>query len=235
MKDEQDQAKENFVSQQDSTFYAKLYQSKGLAGGHVILLNGPESSYYQETKKQAIEALRAYPGGLQIGGGITPDNAKEYLNAGASHVIVTSYVFQNGQIHRERLEKLVKAVGRERLVLDVSCRKKDGAYYVVTDRWQKYTQTKVSESLLDELYTSCDQLLIHGVDVEGTGSGIEKELVCLLGSWGKCPITYAGGIGSYQDLETLRILGKEKLDFTVGSKLDIFGGTLDFEQICSWR
>ncbi len=233
--DYKDQAKENFVSEADSTFYARIYQEKKLVGGHVIMLNGSSSPYYEETKQQALKALAAYPDGLQIGGGITPENAKEFLDAGASHVIVTSYVFRHGIVDEERLKKLVNTVGRKRLVLDVSCRKKDNEYFVVTDRWQTFTDTAVSEEVLDRLYTYCDELLIHGVDVEGSASGIEEPLAEMLGSWGKCPITYAGGIGSFEDLEKLKVLGKGKLDFTVGSALDIFGGKLNFDKICAWQ
>ena len=140
LKDAGDTASENFVSEKDAAWYARFYQKDGIRGGHVILLNGADSPYYEETKKQAKQALTAYPGGLQIGGGIRDTNAKEYLDAGASHVIVTSFVFKDGRFHPENLEKMVKAVGREHLVLDVSCRKKDGNYYIVTDRWQKFTE-----------------------------------------------------------------------------------------------
>lgn len=233
--DYMDQATENFVSEADSTFYAKLYQEKGLSGGHVILLNGSSSSYYEDTKEQAFKAVAAYPGGLQIGGGITPENAAEFLHAGASHVVVTSYVFREGKIDQERLEKMRDAVGKEHLVLDVSCRRKGDKYYVVTDRWQTFTDTVVNHQLLDKLYEYCDEFLIHGVDVEGSAKGIEEQLAAMLGDWGKCPITYAGGIGSFEDLQRLKELGQGKLDFTVGSALDIFGGNLDFNKVCQWK
>ena len=146
LKDEGNQAKENFVSEQDAAFYANMYKEGGIRGGHIILLNAKDSEYYNATKEQALLALKAYPGGLQVGGGITAENAKEFLDAGASHVIVTSYVFRDGQVDYERLEKLVEAVGKERLVLDLSCRRKEGAYYIVTDRWQKFTEEKVTLS-----------------------------------------------------------------------------------------
>ena len=135
LKDQNDQAAENFVSEQDAPFYAQLYKTHGISGGHIILLNARDSSYYEATKLQALAALQVYPGGLQVGGGITAENAHEFLMAGASHVIVTSYVFRDGKVDYGRLEKLVQAVGKEHLVLDLSCRKKDGAYYIVTDRW----------------------------------------------------------------------------------------------------
>ena len=179
-------------------------------------------------------ALAAYPGGMQIGGGITADNAQEYLDSGASHVIVTSYVFQDGIFHEERLQKLVNAVGKEHVVLDLSCRRKDGKFYVVTDRWQKFTELALSHKVLNELSKYCDEFLIHGVDVEGKGAGMETELVRMLGSWGGIPITYAGGIGSMEDLERFRKESGGKVDFTIGSALDLFGGKIPYAEVCSY-
>ena len=229
--DQNDYAKENFVSEQTAAWYARLYQKDGLQGGHIILLNGADSPYYEATKSQALEALRAYPGGLQVGGGMTPENADAFLNAGASQVIVTSYVFKDGQIRYENLEKIERAVGRDRLVLDLSCRKKDGAYHIVTDRWQKYTDVKVTPQLLTELSGYCSEFLIHAVDVEGKASGIEKELARMLGDWEGIPITYAGGVGSMEDVELLRKLGKGRLDVTIGSALDLFGGCIPYRNV----
>lgn len=231
LKDQGDLAAENFVSEQDAPFYAKLYQSYGIEGGHIILLNGKDSPHYEATKLQALAALQVYPGGLQVGGGITAENAHEFLRAGASHVIVTSYVFRDGKVDYDRLEKLVQAVGKEHLVLDLSCRKKDGAYYIVTDRWQKFTEERVTVELLDRLYQYADEFLIHAVDVEGKTSGIERELVELLGSWNRIPVTYAGGIGSFQNLEELAEWGQHHLNYTIGSALDLFGGTMKFEDV----
>lgn len=229
--DAQDEARENFVSTQDAAFYAALYRERGIGGGHVILLNPSSSSYYEETKRQALAALRAYPGGLQAGGGITPENAAEFLNAGASHVIVTSYVFTDGIVERDKLCKLVKAVGKEHLVLDLSVRLREGRYYIVTDRWQKYTSVELTEQVLDELSASCDEFLIHAVDVEGKAGGIEEPVAALLGGWGKCPVTYAGGVHCFEDLDRLRELGQSRVDVTIGSALDIFGGEMDFEEV----
>ena len=172
LKDQGDQAAENFVSEQDAAFYAELYKKAGLKGGHVILLNGKDSPYYNATKEQALLALSGYPGGLQIGGGICPENAAEYLNAGASHVIVTSYVFKNGVISWENLMKIRDVVGKERLVLDLSCRKRDGEYYIVTDRWQKFTEEIVTLELMEKLGSYCDEFLVHAVDVEGKVHGV---------------------------------------------------------------
>lgn len=231
LRDEGDQAKENFVAGQDAAFFARLYREHGVRGGHIILLNPVESPYYEATKEEAMEALKAYPGGMQVGGGIHAGNALEFLRAGASHVIVTSYVFRDGEINYENLEKLRAVTGRERLVLDLSCRNKEGEYYIVTDRWQKFTGQKLDEALLERLSGYADEFLVHAVDVEGKARGIEGEVAQILGNWGKMPITYAGGIGSFADLEELGRLGKEKLNFTVGSALDLFGGDMGFEEV----
>ena len=229
--DKGNQAKENFVSGQDAAFYARFYQKDGIKGGHVILLNAKDSEYYGKTKSQAIQALEAYPGGLQIGGGICAENAEEFLNAGASHVIVTSYVFKDGKINYENLEKLEKEVGKEHLVLDLSCRKKEDAYYIVTDRWQKFTSVQLTEEVLDELAGHCSEFLIHAVDVEGKASGIEKPLAKMLGEWKRIPITYAGGVGSYEDLRTLKEMGQNHVNVTIGSALDLFGGKMEYKKI----
>ena len=215
LKDEGNQASTNFTSELDAAWYARQYQKDHLKGGHIILLNPVGSEYYEATKKQAMGALAAYPGGMQIGGGITADNAQEYLDSGASHVIVTSYVFQDGIFHEERLQKLVNAVGKEHVVLDLSCRRKDGKFYVVTDRWQKFTELALSHKVLNELSKYCDEFLIHG-------------------SWDGIPITYAGGIGSMEDLERFRNESGGKVDFTIGSALDLFGGKIPYAEVCSY-
>ena len=183
---------------------------------------------------QAKEALQAYRGGLQAGGGITAENAEEFLQAGASHVIVTSYVFQGGRIHLRHLQRIKDAVGREHLVLDLSCRKRRGVYYIVTDRWQKFTDVAIEEALLDELAGYCDEFLIHAVDVEGKAGGIEEELVEKLGVWGKIPITYAGGVGNFEDLKKIKELGKNRLNVTIGSALDLFGGSMPYNEVLNF-
>lgn len=232
--DEGNQAEENFVSNQDAAFFANLYKSHGLKGGHIILLNPVSSEYYEETKAQAMQALAAYPGGFQIGGGIRADNAGEFIEAGASHVIVTSYVFLDGRIHYENLEKLKKAVGKEHLVLDLSCRRRGEDYYIVTDRWQKFTTERVTTELLEELSEYAAEFLIHAVDVEGKASGIEKNLVSMLGTWGKIPVTYAGGVGNFDDLADLKRLGKDRLNVTIGSALDLFGGNMEYRRVLEY-
>lgn len=232
--DKGDQAKENFVSQQDAAFYANYYKERGIVGGHIILLNPATSEFYEATKQQAMLALKAYQGGMQIGGGINSENALEYIEAGASHVVVTSYVFRDGKVNWDNLEKLVRVVGKDKIVLDLSCRKKDGMYYVVTDRWQKFTEEVLNEQLLERFRHHCDEFLIHAVDVEGKASGIETELVKMLGAYGKLPVTYAGGVSSYQDIEQIKQLGNNNLDVTIGSALDLFGGKLEFEKVLSY-
>lgn len=231
LQDEGNWAKENFVSEQDAAFYAKLYQSSHLKGGHIILLNKEGSKYYEATKEQAYLALQSYPKGLQVGGGIHKGNAEAYLEKGASQVIVTSYVFQDGKIHWERLKSLEQQIGREQLVLDLSCRKKEEDYYIVTDRWQKFTEVALTKTVLDELASYCSEFLIHAVDVEGKARGIERPLVELLGNWKGIPTTYAGGVGSLRDLWELKQLGQGFLNVTIGSALDIFGGTIPYEEV----
>lgn len=209
--------KTNFASTRPASYYASLYRKDGLRGGHVIKL-GPGNDV------AAQEALTAYPGGLQIGGGVDEGNAGYWLDAGAEKVIVTSFVFRDGLVDEARLARLVQAVGKERLVLDLSCRKRDGLYYIVTDRWQRFTEVTVSDKTLDRLSRSCSEFLVHGVDVEGKCSGIESQLVVLLGHHSPLPTTYAGGIASMEDIELIGRLSENRLDFTVGSALDLFGG-----------
>ncbi len=256
LRDTNNEAVENYVSEQDAVFYAELYKKDGIKGGHIILLNAVDSEYYEATKKQAIAALRAYPGGLQAGGGITAENAPEFIRSGASHVIVTSYVFKDGKIDYENLRKLVNAVGKEHIVLDLSCRyfkdtsqsvcgaqenlfmlpypPRGEGYYIVTNRWQAETEERITPELLDKLSMHCDEFLIHAIDVEGKQSGIEKPLIALLGEWGRIPVTYAGGISCFEDLEQIRKLGKGKINFTIGSALDLFGGKIKYRNVLKW-
>ena len=231
LRDEGDQAEENFVSEKNGDFFADFYRSYGIRGGHIILLNKEGSSYYEETKRQALLALSAYPGGMQLGGGITAENVEEYLQAGASHVIVTSYVFRDGAVDHGRLKDISGQVGKEHLVLDLSCKKKADGYYIVTDRWQKETKVKLNKESLDYFAGFCDEFLIHAVDVEGKAKGIEQELAGLLGDWGRMPVTYAGGVHSFEDLKLLKQLGKGRVNVTIGSALDLFGGPMRFEEV----
>lgn len=234
LSDEMDYAAENFVSEKDGAFFAKMYEKAGLSGGHVILLNAADSSFYEATKQQAISALRETPGRLQIGGGITPDNAKAFLDAGASHVIVTSYVFRDGVIHTDRLKKLCDTVGPSRVVLDLSCKKYDEGYVVMTDRWQNKTDTILDLKLLEELSAYCGEFLVHAVDVEGKANGIETALCEMLGQFTMRPVTYAGGVHSFEDLRLLKELGNGHVNVTIGSALDLFGGTMKFEDVIAF-
>lgn len=218
----------NFETAQSSADYARLYQRDGLAGGHIIAL-GPGN------QEAALAALAAFPGGMQMGGGITPETAQRYLDAGASHVIVTSYVFREGRIDRERLAQLVQAVGKERLVLDLSCRQRDGKYWVVTDRWQRFTELNLSEATLAELATACAEFLVHAVDVEGKQLGIDAPVVQMLGDWSPIPATYAGGVKSLADLDLIDEVGQGRVDATIGSALDIFGGKLPYQTVLAWH
>lgn len=208
----------NFVSDRPAAWYAELYQRDSLTGGHVIML-GPGN------EAEARSALQAYPSGLQIGGGVNLDNARVWLDAGASHVIVTSWVFRGGQVDWERLAQLVAAVGKTRLVLDLSCRRRGEEYFVVTDRWQKFTDVALKPENLGKLAGSCAEFLIHAVDVEGQCRGIDRELVSRLAKWSPLPTTYAGGASSLADLEAVTRLGQGRIDLTIGSALDIFGGS----------
>lgn len=208
----------NFVATQPPAWFAELYRRDRLLGGHVIAL-GPGND------DAARSALGAWPGGLQYGGGVTADNAADWLAAGASQVIVTSWVFRDGRLDDERLRELVRRIGRERLVLDLSCRKRGSDYFVVTDRWQKFTDLRLSESTFTQLSQHCAEFLVHAVDVEGLCRGIDQELVGQLAAWCPLPSTYAGGAKSLEDLETVSRLSRGRVDLTIGSALDIFGGT----------
>lgn len=226
---DQDELRTNFSSELPPSYYAELYRGDHLTGGHVIML-GPGNEI------AAREALAAWPGGMQLGGGMTDANAGYWLDQGASHIIVTSHVFRDGRIDRERLVQLMRLVGKKRLVLDLSCRWRGDGYYVVTDRWQTFTELKIAPDVLDDLARFCDEFLIHAVDVEGTCMGIDTRLLELLAVSVPLPTTYAGGVSSCDDLERIRLYGKGRIDVTVGSALDIFGGTgLRYRQVVAYH
>ena len=231
LNDDKHWATENFVSERDADFFAEFYKKEGLKNGHVVILNKPGSSYYEESKVQAVKALQAFSNGLQIGGGITADNAREFILAGASHVIVTSYVFSDGEINYEHLQKLRDAVGKEHIVLDLSCKKHHRNYYVVTNRWQTFTKEQVNRELLEKLSEYCDEYLIHAADVEGKTLGIDEELIHILSAYEGNPVTYAGGISSYEDIDKIYEYSGGKINITIGSALDLFGGELNYETV----
>lgn len=216
---EETELETNFVSEKDPAWYAELYASDQLHGGHVIKL-GPGND------EAARAALGAWPGGLQIGGGISPNNASEWLEAGASHVISTSCLFNSdAKFQPNVLEQLVSEVGAEKLVIDLSCRRREDRWIVAMNRWQTPTDLEVTHATLSELASSCAEFLIHAADVEGKCGGIDADLVAMLGKWGEKPITYAGGASSLEDLHLVDRLSSGKVDLTIGSALDIFGGS----------
>lgn len=209
----------NHVSLRPAADFAALYRRDGLCGGHLIMLGAGN-------EVAALSALRAYSNGLQVGGGITPGNAEFYLNAGASHVIVTSFLFDGDQFSPERLAQMARIVGPSRLVVDLSCRRgADGTYCVATDRWQTVTRSQITPAFIHSLEGSCAEFLVHAADVEGRQAGIDEELVGLLGRSVSIPTTYAGGARSLEEISRVEHLSQGRLDLTIGSALDIFGGS----------
>lgn len=221
-------AEENFVSTRSSSYYAEMYGADGVSGGHVIML-GPGN------ENAAMEALKAYPQGMQVGGGITAETARRWLDAGASHVIVTSWIFTSeGELDLGRLEEICRVVGKDRLVLDLSCRKRNGVYYVVTNRWQTFSSLRVDKAL-ETLSSSCSEFLVHGVDVEGKRLGIDDDLVLMLADQSPIPVTYAGGASTLEDLDKVQRLSRGRVDLTLGSALDIFGGNVQYKDVIQWH
>lgn len=229
LRDDGSAPRTNFESDRPAAFFADLYRRDGLTGGHVIQL-GPGN------EAAATGALSAYPGGLQIGGGINPENAVRWLRAGASHVIVTSWLFEEGCFSPDRLERIISEVGADRLVIDLSCRAKDGGWVVAMDRWQKETDLWLNPETLRELAASSAEFLIHAADVEGKCEGIDGDLVAFLGEHSPIPCTYAGGARSLADLEQVAALSHGRVDLTIGSALDIFGGTgIAYRDCIAWN
>ncbi|MEE3482417.1 MAG: phosphoribosylformimino-5-aminoimidazole carboxamide ribotide isomerase [Lachnospiraceae bacterium] len=223
---------ENFVSGQGPEYYADLFRKNSLTGGHVIILNKAGTDGYEASKRAALAAARAWPQGFSIGGGMNPENAPEFMAGGAGAVIVTSYLFEGGVFSQGRLAHMLAAVGSDHLVLDLSAWKEgDGKYHVVIDRWQTVTDFILTPEVIEDLSSSCAEFLIHGTAVEGKKAGIDEGLVKLLGECRGKPVTYAGGIRSLSDIEEIRRLGNDRVNFTVGSALDIYGGTLSFADV----
>ena len=222
--------KTNFETDRPASYFAEIFQKDNLQGGHVIKLGAGNDD-------AARQALAAYPAGLQVGGGINPENAAEWLRAGASHVIVTSYLFDsNGVFLPKRLDQLVAEVGRERLVIDLSCRAKAGEWGVVMNRWQNQTNLLVNSATIAELSDCCSEFLVHSADVEGKCEGIDERLVEFLGSHCPIPVTYAGGACSFEALATVDRLSGGKVDLTIGSALDLFGGMqVQYSDCVEWN
>lgn len=217
----------NFVSERPPSYYAELYRDDNLTGGHVIML-GPGN------EAAAKEALNAWPGGLQVGGGITAENAQNWLAEGAAQVIMTSYIFRDGELVLENLRRVAGLVGNERLVLDLSCRKRDGEYWIVTDRWQKFTNHKVNAETLNFLAEYCSEFLVHAVDVEGKQAGIDSELLGILAEHSPLSCVYAGGISTFTDIEQISEGGSGQISYTIGSALDIFGGKMSYRKVIEY-
>jgi len=217
-------AVENFISDKNASYYAEMYSRDGLPGGHIIMLGSGNDD-------EAQSALKTFPGGMQIGGGINPDNAYKYLDAGASHIIVTSYVFKNGIIDYDNLKTISKKVGCDKLVIDLSCRVKQDSYFVVTDRWQNFTEFEINSQNIRKLEDYCDEFLVHAVDVEGLKEGIDLKLIELLTESVSLPVTYAGGVKDYDDIKNVYKTGKGRIDLTIGSALDIFGGHMPYKEV----
>lgn len=222
--------RENHVSEHPPAWFAGMFRRDGLTGGHVIKL-GPGNDL------AAHEALAAWPGGMHVGGGVGAHNAAEWIDAGASHVIVTSALFDsNGRFQPHALDALVREIGRERIVIDLSCRRDRDGWFVAMNRWQTPTEMRVDHATLDRLAPQCAEFLIHAADVEGLCKGVDAELVTLLGGWGKCPVTYAGGAAGMADVELIERAGRGRVDFTIGSALDIFGGSgFQYGELVEWN
>jgi len=230
LSDDKSQLKENYTSDRSSADFADLYKSHDLTGGHIIQL-GPGN------KEAALSALNAWHGGMQLGGGVNIDNAADWISAGASHVIVTSWLFSpEGKFLKTRLKQLADEIGKEKLVVDLSCRRTAQGWTVAMNRWQTLTDLTISTAALDDIAEYCDEYLIHAADVEGLCGGIDLELVEYLGGWGKLPMTYAGGAATIKDVELTHQHSNGKVDITVGSALDIFGGTgMTIEELVKWN
>ncbi|KAI9207512.1 Phosphoribosylformimino-5-aminoimidazole carboxamide ribotide isomerase [Polychytrium aggregatum] len=221
--------KTNFVSEEPPAFYANLYRTHDLRGAHVIML-GPNN------EQAAKEALAAWPKGLQVGGGISIDNAQHWLDCGADKVIVTSWLFPEGKLSMQRLKDLSALIGKDNLVIDVSCRKRGSQWFVAMNKWQTITDVEVCRETLVDLAQYCSEFLVHAADVEGLCQGIDEELVQKLGEWSTIPCTYAGGGKEIEDLKLVHELSNGRVDLTFGSALDIFGGSgVKFMDAVAWN
>lgn len=218
----------NFESEHDASWFAELYKQHDLTGAHVILLG-------QGCQEAAIGALRAWPNGLQVGGGINDQNAKFWIEQGASHVILTSWLFDGDVLNMDKVRQISSIVGKTRLVLDLSCRRVEQGWRIATNRWRTITQTAVNAELIVELASYCDEFLVHAADVEGLCSGMDEELIQLLGQHSPIPVTYAGGASKFEDLAHVQKLSQGRVNLTIGSALDLFGGSIPFTECVKWN
>ncbi|KAG0146857.1 hypothetical protein CROQUDRAFT_656846 [Cronartium quercuum f. sp. fusiforme G11] len=224
-----DKLQTNFSSNQPVEYYTGLYQGHNLTGTHLIKL-GPSND------ETALRALNSWRGQIQLGGGVDLSNAEKWLDAGADKIIVTSFLFPGCKFSEERLRQIVELVGKEKLVIDLSCKKRDSSWFVASNQWRDLTDTEVNEETLRDLSNSCAEFLIHAADHEGLCKGIDTDLVKCLGKWSRVPVTYAGGANSVTDLDLVKRLSDSKVDLTFGSALDIFGGTkVKFEDLVHWN
>ncbi|MDR0516793.1 MAG: phosphoribosylformimino-5-aminoimidazole carboxamide ribotide isomerase [Fibromonadaceae bacterium] len=233
LSENESELKENFVSQKPAEWYAELYKKDGLKGGHIIMLGSGN-------EEAALKALKAYPGGMQIGGGISKENALKYIEAGAAAAIVTSCIFPSGKFSLESLKAISSEVGKERLVIDLSCYNNhenhgSGKWQVAINRWQTITDFFITPQNLKEISAYCAEFLIHAAGVEGKQQGMDLELIEFLGKHSPLPATYAGGANSLEDLETCNALSKGRVDLTIGSALSIFGGKVPYEKCREWN
>ncbi|MBB09223.1 MAG: phosphoribosylformimino-5-aminoimidazole carboxamide ribotide isomerase [Roseibacillus sp.] len=230
LRDEGPGPRENFVAGEPPGWFARKFRADKLSGGHVIML-GPGNEV------GAKEAVENWPGGLQVGGGISLENATGWLEAGASHVIVTSWLFSGqGAFMIERLEALSAEIGGERIVVDLSARRSEQGWCVAMNRWQTPTDLLVKPEVLDRLAPHCAEFLIHAADVEGKCEGVDADLVEMLGSWEGRPVTYAGGVGHMGDVRLVEELSQGRVDVTVGSSLDLFGGKgVAYDELLAWN
>lgn len=210
--------KTNFVSPHPPGHFAAMYRRDGLVGGHVIKLGAGNDP-------AAKAAISAWPDAFHVGGGIDLDNAQPWIEGGAAKIIVTSWLFPDGVFSEARLAALAQRVSRNRLVVDLSCRRRGEHWFVATNRWQTLTDFAITEASLLALARHCSEFLIHAADVEGLCSGIDEALVAALGRWSTLPCTYAGGGKDIGDLQLVDRLSGGRIDLTFGSALDIFGGS----------
>ncbi|KAJ2971576.1 hypothetical protein NUW58_g9377 [Xylaria curta] len=207
----------------------------------------------------AREALAAWPRHLQVGGGINDKNAALWIENGASKVIITSFLFPDGKFSQERLDAVLTALGgdKNKLVIDLSCRRQDDdRWFVAMDKWQTITDMEITQGefnifrfsmyhLADEavceesirsLEPYCSEFLIHAADNEGLQKGVDERLVEKLAAWCAIPVTYAGGGRNLDDLELVKRLSHGRVDLTIGSALDCFGGSgVKFDDCVKWN